>query len=87
MLTDMPVLTHQQQQQAVDRIQALMDEGMSSGEAIRLVSSEIRATHSGERVTISWDENDNEGEEDGEAIRAAYPEEQIYLDDEQDEEN
>jgi len=31
MLTDMPVLTHQQQQLAVDRIQALMDEGMSSG--------------------------------------------------------
>jgi hypothetical protein len=38
-------------------------------------------------VTISWDENDNEGEEDGEAIRADHPEEQIYLEDEQDEEN
>lgn len=87
MLTDMPVLTHQQQQQAVDRIQALMDEGMSSGEAIRLVSTEIRANHSGERVTISWDENDNEGEEDGEAIRGGYPEEQIYLDDEPEEED
>ncbi len=31
MLNDMPALTHEQQQLAVKRIQALMAEGMSSG--------------------------------------------------------
>jgi len=62
MLTDMPALTHQQQQEAVERIQALMSEGMSSGEAIRLVSSEIRANHTGERVSIRWDDDDEEDE-------------------------
>ncbi len=60
MLTDMPALNHQQQQEAVERIQALMSEGMSSGEAIRLVSSEIRATHTGERVSIRWDDDEED---------------------------
>lgn len=60
MLTDMPALNHEQQQQAVERIQALMAEGMSSGEAIRLVSSEIRASHTGERVSIRWDDDEDD---------------------------
>lgn len=60
MLTDMPVLNHLQQQQAVERIQELMAAGMSSGEAIRLVSSEIRATHTGERVSINVEDDDDE---------------------------
>ncbi|WP_413728500.1 YoaH family protein [Sodalis sp. RH19] len=60
MLTDMPALNHEQQQQAVERIQALMADGMSSGEAIRLVSNEIRATHTGERVSIRWDDDEND---------------------------
>ncbi|NDL62493.1 YoaH family protein [Enterobacteriales bacterium SAP-6] len=60
MLTDMPALNHEQQQQAVERIQALMADGMSSGEAIRLVSSEIRATHTGERVSVRWDDDEDD---------------------------
>ncbi len=60
MLTDMPALNHEQQQQAVERIQALMADGMSSGEAIRLVSNEIRATHTGERVSIRWDDDEDD---------------------------
>lgn len=35
-------LTHEQQQQAVDKIQQLMAQGISSGEAIRLVAEELR---------------------------------------------
>nr|WP_200867873.1 YoaH family protein [Candidatus Sodalis pierantonius] len=42
MLNDMPALTHEQQQQAVERIQALMAQGMSSGEAIALVARRPR---------------------------------------------
>jgi len=66
MLTDMPALNHQQQQEAVERIQALMAEGMSSGEAIRLVSSEIRANHTGERVSIRWDDDEEDEGQDRE---------------------
>ncbi|OOF11159.1 hypothetical protein BZJ19_08325 [Salinivibrio proteolyticus] len=36
-------LTHDEQQQAAERIHALMAEGMSSGEAIMKVAAEIRA--------------------------------------------
>lgn len=35
-------LTHEQQQQAVEKIQALMAQGMSSGEAIARVAEELR---------------------------------------------
>ncbi|MCI7480062.1 YoaH family protein [[Pasteurella] aerogenes] len=35
-------LTHQQQQEAVEKIQALMQQGMGSGEAIALVAQELR---------------------------------------------
>ncbi len=80
MLTDMPALNHQQQQEAVERIQALMAEGMSSGEAIRLVSSEIRANHTGERVSIRWD--DDEEDQDRELADTAGQEEED--DDEED---
>lgn len=38
-------LTHEQQQQAVERIQALMQQGMSSGEAIALVANQLRQAH------------------------------------------
>ncbi|TCV99980.1 hypothetical protein EDC52_101322 [Biostraticola tofi] len=62
MLNNMPALTHEQQQVAVERIQALMAEGMSSGEAIALVSREIRENHTGERVTVRWDDEDEEAE-------------------------
>ncbi|MDG6894080.1 YoaH family protein [Volucribacter amazonae] len=35
-------LTHEQQQQAVEKIQQLMAQGVSSGEAIRLVAQQLR---------------------------------------------
>ncbi|MBT9433046.1 YoaH family protein [Candidatus Sodalis endolongispinus] len=56
MLNDMPALTHEQQQQAVERIQALMAEGMSSGAAIAQVARELRVDHTGERVPLRWEE-------------------------------
>ncbi|TKI08189.1 YoaH family protein [Martelella alba] len=59
MSNDQPALTHQQQQQAVERIQALMAEGMSSGEAIRRVSEEIRAGYHGERAVVIWDDEED----------------------------
>ena len=43
MFAGLPSLTHEQQQEAVDRIHTLMAEGMSSGEAIALVAAELRA--------------------------------------------
>ncbi|KGQ06018.1 putative ATP-dependent helicase yoaA [Beauveria bassiana D1-5] len=47
MISGLPALSHEQQQQAVERIHELMADGMSSGEAIALVASEIRASHTG----------------------------------------
>lgn len=38
-------LTHEQQQQAVEQIQQLMQQGMSSGEAIALVAQTLREQH------------------------------------------
>lgn len=35
-------LTHEQQQQAVEKIQLLMQQGVSSGEAIGIVAQELR---------------------------------------------
>jgi uncharacterized protein YoaH (UPF0181 family) len=48
MLTGMPSLSHSEQQQAADRIRQLMEEGMSSGQAIAVVAAEIRETHKGD---------------------------------------
>lgn len=42
MFLGMPTLTHEEQQKAVEKIQHLMSEGMSSGEAIQLVAQELR---------------------------------------------
>ncbi|USH05554.1 YoaH family protein [Grimontia kaedaensis] len=41
-MNDMPTLSHAEQQEAAERIHALMAQGMSSGEAIMLVANEIR---------------------------------------------
>ncbi len=41
MLKGLPALTHEQQQKAVERIQQLMQAGMSSGQAIAQVAQEI----------------------------------------------
>lgn len=38
-------LNHEQQQQAVEEIQQLMQQGMSSGEAIALVAEKLRQAH------------------------------------------
>ena len=39
---DLPSLSHAEQQAAVEKIHALMAQGMSSGEAIKLIAEEIR---------------------------------------------
>lgn len=56
MLNDMFMLTHEQQQKAVERIQVLMAKGISSGEAIALVAHELRADKAGERATLRWED-------------------------------
>ncbi|MCW9733768.1 YoaH family protein [Avibacterium sp. 20-15] len=38
-------LTHEQQQEAVEKIQALMEQGISSGEAITIVAKALREQH------------------------------------------
>nr|WP_318381364.1 YoaH family protein [uncultured Enterobacter sp.] len=60
MFAGLPSLSHEQQQQAVERIQTLMSEGMSSGEAITLVAAELRASHKGERIVARFDDEDEE---------------------------
>ncbi|EOC1316497.1 YoaH family protein [Cronobacter turicensis] len=58
MFAGLPSLTHEQQQQAVERIQELMSQGMSSGEAITQVAQEIRATHTGDRIVARFEDED-----------------------------
>lgn len=60
----LPALSHEQQQQAVERIQQLMSEGMSSGQAIQLVAAEIRETHTGGMIAARFDDEDEEYGED-----------------------
>ena len=55
MFAGLPSLTHEQQQKAVERIQELMAQGMSSGQAIALVAEELRANHSGERIVARFE--------------------------------
>ncbi len=42
MLNDLPNLTHEEQQKAVEQIQELMREGVSTAEAIKRVAEKIR---------------------------------------------
>lgn len=58
MFNDMPPLTHSQQQDAVERIQSLMAQGMSSGEAIARVAADLRRQHRSDAVT--YDESDED---------------------------
>ncbi len=58
MFNDMPPLTHAQQQDAVERIQSLMAEGMSSGEAIALVAADLRRQYGSDAVTYDEHEAD-----------------------------
>ncbi|PJC87418.1 YoaH family protein [Vibrio sp. HA2012] len=43
MFNDLPTLSHQEQQLAVEKIQALMAQGISTAKAIQMVAEEIRA--------------------------------------------
>ncbi|MCI1897926.1 MAG: YoaH family protein [Enterobacter sp.] len=60
MFAGLPSLSHEQQQKAVERIQELMTQGMSSGEAITFVAQEIRATHTGERIVALFEDDEDE---------------------------
>ncbi len=60
MITGLPALSYEQQQQAVERIQQLMASGMSSGEAIARVADEIRSSHTGAHVAVMFDDEDEE---------------------------
>ncbi len=60
MFAGLPSLSHDQQQKAVERIQELMTQGMSSGEAIALVAQELRASHKGERIVARFEDEDEE---------------------------
>lgn len=60
MFAGLPSLSHDQQQKAVERIQELMTQGMSSGEAITAVAQEIRASHTGERIVARFEDEDEE---------------------------
>lgn len=63
MLAGMPSLSHQEQQEAAERIHQLMEQGMSSGEAIARVAQEIREKHQGDQVTVLFDDEEEEEEE------------------------
>ncbi|AZL65689.1 MULTISPECIES: YoaH family protein [Enterobacter] len=63
MFAGLPSLSHEQQQEAVERIQELMSQGMSSGQAITVVAEEIRASHSGERIVARFEDEDEDPEE------------------------
>ena len=43
MFDDLPPLSHEEQQKAVEKIQELMAEGISTAQAIKMVAEEIRA--------------------------------------------
>ncbi|CAI0799774.1 MAG TPA: YoaH family protein [Serratia grimesii] len=60
MLAGMPSLSHLEQQEAADRIHLLMEQGMSSGEAIARVAQEIREKHQGDQVSVLFDDEDDE---------------------------
>lgn len=83
MISGLPALSHDQQQQAVERIQELMSQGMSSGEAITVVAAEIRASHTGEMIVARFEDED-EGEEEQ---AQAYQQDRGYGPDEEQEDD
>jgi len=52
MFAGLPSLSHEQQQKAVERIQELMSQGMSSGQAIALVAGGQTRHQTGERLVM-----------------------------------
>ena len=62
MFTGLPALSHEQQQQAVERIQELMAGGMASGQAIAQVAQEIRQNYKGEWIRAMFEDDEEEDE-------------------------
>lgn len=60
MFAGLPSLSHEQQQKAVERIQELMAQGVSSGAAIAQVAQEIRETHRGDRIVARFEDDEQE---------------------------
>ena len=61
MFAGLPSLTHEQQQKAVERIQELMAQGMSSGRVTPIAAGggrRARANHSGERIVARFEDED-----------------------------
>ena len=58
MFAGLPSLSHEQQQKAGERIQELMAQGMSSGQAISQVADELRASHTGERIVARFEDDE-----------------------------
>jgi uncharacterized protein YoaH (UPF0181 family) len=46
MFDDLPTLSHEEQQAAVEKIQELMKQGVSTAQAIKIVAEEIRSEFS-----------------------------------------
>jgi len=49
MFDDFPPLSHAEQQAAVEKIQSLMSQGISTAEAIKIIANEIRQQKSQEQ--------------------------------------
>ncbi|RPH20594.1 YoaH family protein [Buttiauxella warmboldiae] len=79
MFAGLPALSHEQQQKAVERIQELMANGMSSGQAITMVAAEIRASHTGEMVAVRF-EDDDIGEAESDDENANDDDQERYVD-------
>ncbi|MDE1186962.1 MAG: YoaH family protein [Pantoea sp.] len=60
MFSGLPALSHEQQQQAVERIQELMAGGMASGQAIAQVAHEIRQSHQGEQIRARFEDDEDD---------------------------
>lgn len=60
MFSGMPVLSHEEQQAAVERIHQLISEGMGSGEAIAIIAQELREKHRNhEQITVLFEDDEN----------------------------
>lgn len=66
MLSGIPVLSHEEQQEAVDKIHQLIADGMSSGEAIAIIAQEIRESHKGKEQVHALFEEQDESVDDNE---------------------
>lgn len=54
MFDDLPTLTHAEQQVAVEKIQKLMAEGISTAEAIKIVAQQIREDKKAQNQGTHW---------------------------------